>query len=305
MRRLGVIGTFVWDTIHHPGQAGRSPLEQWGGVAYSLSAFSAACPPGWCIQPIVRIGADLADQAERLVSSLPNIRGTEALRVVPQPNNRVELRYFDDAERTEQLSGGIAPWSAPDLDPLLAGVDALFINYISGFELDLTTAERVRRMVQVPIYADLHSLCLGPPRDGPRQPRPLARADRWVRTADYLQVNEAELELVGGMEAVRQAARRDLTLLITRGPAGASFLCTGSSENEPSGGSLEPVHGVVEGDPTGCGDVWGAVAFCGILEGLPIEVAVERANVAAAAKLGHPRMDGLAEAIELALTGNP
>ena len=43
-KRLGVIGTFVWDVIH-----GRDPLsapvQEWGGITYALSAFDAALPP--------------------------------------------------------------------------------------------------------------------------------------------------------------------------------------------------------------------------------------------------------------------
>src|SRR5690606_30882872 len=63
-RRLGVLGTFVWDTIWHPGGGGK-PVEQWGGIAYSLAAMAAACPAGWRVEPIARIGADLEDEVFR------------------------------------------------------------------------------------------------------------------------------------------------------------------------------------------------------------------------------------------------
>lgn len=302
MKRLGVVGTFVWDTIHHPDRAGQPPLEQWGGIAYSLSAFAAACPRGWCIDPIIRIGADLLPQAEAFLSRLPAICPGSTLAEAPDPTNRVELQYFDSAERTERLTGGVGPWAAADLLPRVERVDAIFINYISGFELDLPTAELVRRVSNVPTYADLHSLCLGPPGDGPRRPRPLPDSPRWIRTADWIQVNEAEFELIGGRSVVEREGAEGLTLLITRGAGGASWREIGTGRGRLTAeGIVAPEADADDGDPTGCGDVWGAVTFCGILDGLPLPVAMRRANVAAAAKLRHPRMEGLCAAIRSAL----
>ena len=37
-RRVGVIGTFVWDVIH--GRDPRdAPVEEWGGITYALGAL--------------------------------------------------------------------------------------------------------------------------------------------------------------------------------------------------------------------------------------------------------------------------
>ncbi len=40
MKRLGVVGSMVWDTIY-----GRDPaqpaVEEWGGISYSLAALDA------------------------------------------------------------------------------------------------------------------------------------------------------------------------------------------------------------------------------------------------------------------------
>jgi hypothetical protein len=44
--RIGVIGTFVWDIIY--GRDPRStPVEEWGGITYALSAFDASLPDEW------------------------------------------------------------------------------------------------------------------------------------------------------------------------------------------------------------------------------------------------------------------
>ena len=49
MPRLGVVGTLVWDTIHGPD--GGEAVNDWGGIAYSLAAWSAvAVRPGSSVE---------------------------------------------------------------------------------------------------------------------------------------------------------------------------------------------------------------------------------------------------------------
>ena len=135
-QRLGVIGTFVWDVIH--GRDARSlPVEEWGGITYALSAFDAALPDGWELVPLVKVGEDLAPRARDFLRGLRHIAADAQPIVVPYRNNRVELRYTSAERRSEVLSGGVPGWSWLGLAPLLGGIDALYINLISGFELDL------------------------------------------------------------------------------------------------------------------------------------------------------------------------
>ena len=42
-KRLGVIGTFVWDVIYGRDPRER-PVEEWGGITYALSALDASLP---------------------------------------------------------------------------------------------------------------------------------------------------------------------------------------------------------------------------------------------------------------------
>ena len=91
MKRLGVIGTFVWDVIH--GRHARSaPVEEWGGVTYSLAGLDAALPDEWEIVPLMKVGHDLADRARSYIHTLRRLAPDAALVEVPYPNNRVELR---------------------------------------------------------------------------------------------------------------------------------------------------------------------------------------------------------------------
>lgn len=195
-RVLGVVGTLVWDTIHR--RDGRdAPVEEWGGIGYALEALSAMRPPGWEILPIVKVGRDLSERAFRFLRELPGVRTDPGIQVVPEPNNRVEIRYRDGARRAERLTGGVPPWAGPELTPLAGLCDALYVNFISGFELELETARALRASYPGPIYADLHSLFLGVGRAGDRFPRPLPRWSDWLRCFDAVQMNEDECVLLG------------------------------------------------------------------------------------------------------------
>lgn len=308
--RLGVVGTLVWDTIHgrDPGRDG--PVEEWGGIAYSLSAFEAAGPGGWRLLPIVKVGEDVRDRARGLLEGLERVESLEGVRFVDAPNNRVELRYRDDRRRTERLRGGVPGWGWDELAPLVASCDALYVNFIAGWEMDLPAARRLRGAVAGPVYADLHSLFLDVGPDGVRRARPPERGAEWASCFDYVQVNEEELRLLYGGTEAWEAARRAVAggqvraLLVTRGPRGARWvearglrLPGVAGEGRPSdegsavreGGVREVSVGeepaaaeVDDPDPTGCGDVWGIVCFGSLLAGSTVREAVRRANRVAA-----------------------
>ena len=59
---------------------------------------------------------------------------------------------------------------------MVRDLDALYVNFISGFELCLGTAQALRQGFRGPIYADLHSLFLGMQHDGIRVLQPLPDA---------------------------------------------------------------------------------------------------------------------------------
>jgi sugar/nucleoside kinase (ribokinase family) len=301
-KRLGVVGTLVWDRI-----VDRDPtvaaVEEWGGIAYALSALSAAVDDGWEIVPMVKVGADLAEPAYRFLRSLPNVRVGEGVAIVPEPNNRVELRYTDEARRTETLSGGVPGWTWTELSPLLAQCDALYVNFISGFELELDTAMALRAGFNGPIYADLHSLFLGVSAGGVRFPQMLQSWGKWLRCFDAVQMNEDEFELLGSSygDPWRLAADvvgPDLKLItVTLGAGGAAYVAGAEFSPDPFGwpalrqrmalpghtsSSRVPIEGGEgEGDPTGCGDVWGATFFSRLLAGEPLEQSMRVANASA------------------------
>jgi hypothetical protein len=312
--RLGVIGTFVWDVIY--GRDPRTlPVEEWGGISYALGALDAALPPAWEFVPLVRVGSDLAPRAREFLAGMQRLAPDAAVIEVPQQNNRVELRYFSDERRSEILSGGIPAWHWLGLKPLLRNLDALYINFISGFELELETAQLIRQHFSGPIYCDLHSLFLAVQPSGLRTPQPLPMAREWMRCFDLVQVNEDEMALMApepmsiAAAAIAEGVR---CLSVTLGPRGAAYfaapgfnqLADLARSRDPLAASgpmrtelvpASPAPDSRGGDPTGCGDVWGATYFSRLLAGATIGDAMRAANAAAARNVGHLGATGLAQ----------
>jgi hypothetical protein len=244
------------------------------------------------VVPLLKLGADRAADAVRFLSTLPLVLGA-GVRVVDERMNFVELRYQNPARRVERLSGGVSPWSWAELEPLLAGLDALYINFVSGYEMELPTLERLRAAFPGPIYADLHSLLLGREPDGTRVPRPLSEWRRWVSCLDVVQLNEDELLALTGEDLPMTAAVGEIlaagpeVVLVTRGAEGASF-ATLAAGADTTLVEVPPPGGAAAGDPTGCGDVWGATCCARLFAGASIEDAIEEAHRAARSKLSHP-----------------
>jgi hypothetical protein len=310
-KRLGVIGTFVWDTIHGREPHG-APVEEWGGIAYALSALDAALPEQWEIVPLIKVGHDLADRAREFTATLGHIANDAALIEVPYPNNRVELRYQTNERRAERLSGGVPGWSWLGLKPLLQGLDALYVNFISGWELDLETARLLRQHFRGPIYCDLHMLVMAVRPNGWRELEPLTHVTEWCACFDLLQVNEDEAGAMADEPMALAATALGAgvsSLLVTLAGRGVVYFAAPGFERlgdlsnpTPLGAATGPVRtelvaqqaSITDGDPTGCGDVWGATNFSRLLAGDKLVDALRAANRAAARNVEHRGATGLA-----------
>jgi len=309
--RLGVLGTFVWDTIH--GRDARQvPVEEWGGITYALGALDAALPDDWEIVPVMKVGQDLAARAREFIAGLRRIAPDAALVEVPYPNNRVEIHYETMDRRSEHLTGGVPPWTWLGLKPLITNLDALYVNFISGFELDLETSTLLRQHYSGPIYADLHSLVLAVQPDGLRTLQPLPDVAAWCRCFDLIQVNENEMSMMAPdpMALAATALANNVRCLnVTLAGKGAVFFAAPGFErladlhaHAPLGAALGPIRTALvpaaatlsAGDPTGCGDVWGATYFSRLLAGDNLTVAMRAAHDAAARNVEHRGATGLA-----------
>ncbi len=292
MKRLGVIGSMVWDTIY-----GRDPaqpaVEEWGGISYSLAALDATLRDDWQIVPLIKVGRDLAPRAAEFLGTLHHVAPGARFVEVPAANNRVTLRYYQRERRCEQMSGGVPAWTWPDLGAQVTDLDALYVNFISGYEMDLETAQLLRRGFPRFLYADLHSLFLGKEPDGTRVPRPLPDAPAWFGCFDTVQLNSDELEQLGPdplAVAAGALARGCHTLVVTLGPRGAAYF-TG----DPVRTALIPAEGtpLPDGDPTGCGDVLGATVAASLIAGAGLEAALRLGTRMGARNVSHRGASGL------------
>src|SRR4029077_15803575 len=289
---LGLVGWGGGDTLY-AGDPAQRAVEEWGGISYSLAALDATLAPEWEIVPLVKVGRDLAARANEFVRTLRRVPPHARFVEVPEPNNRVTLRYYDAARRCEQLSGGVPPWTWPELGPMVRDLDALYVNFISGYEMDLTTAQLLRRGFDRFLYADLHSLFLGKEPDGTRVPQPLPNAPDWFGCFDMVQLNQDELEQLGADPLVTAAgalARGCATLVVTLGSRGAAYF-TGSpvrtARISPEGTTVEA------GDPTGCGDVFGASVVAALVAGGNLEEALRLGTRMGARNVSHRGASGL------------
>lgn len=305
MPRVGVVGSMVWDVIH-----GRSPgegiVEEWGGIAYALSAMDASLSDGWEIVPLIKVGQDRSRAAAEFTRELrrwsPGARFVE----VPALNNAVHLRYDLKERRCERMAGGVPGWTWPELGPMVQDLDALYVNFISGYEMCLGTAQALRAGFSGPIYADLHSLFFGMRHDGVRVLRPLPDAPSWFGGFDVVQVNEDEMRQISeeplGLAADALGAGVKL-LNVTLGSRGVAYVAAPGFERladvrrsvshrsqvaGPATRDLRPATTITTAllapptvetlDPTGCGDVFGAACFSRLVSGDTVEEALAHAN---------------------------
>jgi pfkB family carbohydrate kinase len=315
-RRLGVIGSLVWDEIHGRDPAA-PPVEEWGGIAYGLAGFDASLPADWEIVPLIKVGRDLAAEAATFIRTLERVAPGGRCVEVPVPNNRVVLRYESKDRRCERMAGGVPGWTWPELGPMVRDLDALYVNFISGFEMCLGTAQALRAGFPGRIYADVHSLFLGMRQDGIRVLRPLPDAPSWWGCFDVVQMNEDEMMQVGAdplLVSTDVLGAGASLLVVTLGARGAAYVAEAGFDGWPgattaaAGSSPFPpvppsraVRTALIGaprvdalDPTGCGDVFGATLYARLLAGDPVEPALREAGRLAARNATYRGAGGLA-----------
>ena len=181
--------------------------------------------------------------------------------------------------------------------------------------MDLETAKQIRDRFPGPIYADLHSLFLGLTAQGMRVPQELPGWPVWLRVFDAVQMNEDEFELLGlswgdPWRLAADVVGPELKLItVTLGPRGAAYVAAPDFSPDPGtwpgtrnalgrGGTARSGRILCQGDPkfgdpTGCGDVWGATFFGCLLGGHSLEAAMSLANRMAEKNVEHRGARGL------------
>jgi hypothetical protein len=201
---------------------------------------------------------------------------------------------------------------------MVRDLDAIYVNFISGWEMTLETARCLRQGFSGRLYADLHSLFLGVAHGGLRVPQPLVDAAGWFSCFDVVQVNEDEMHRLGNdpmLQAASALGAGVSALVVTLGAKGSVYF-TRSSPSEPVqfGKGIDQARRPIQtaripaplvagdGDPTGCGDAFGATLSARLFAGAPLEAAIRDANATGARNFSCRGAGGLLHSIRGGIT---
>src|SRR5436190_6556610 len=210
--RIGIIGAPCIDEIVHldDGTSDHPVRHALGGILYSYCAMERIMreadrgdqfvPLTWLAEPDLPL-------LDPLLSSLRFIDTAAGLWKTELPTNRVSLLYDERGERTAECPNVLPPLTERELTPkLLASLDALVVNMISGHDVSIETLESVLEQATLIghrpyVHLDLHALVQADlSEDGSvrsnfgynRDPRGVKQWKRWLALTDSIQVNEVE-----------------------------------------------------------------------------------------------------------------
>ena len=282
---VGVLGSINLDTIHHPD--GRR-AESLGGILFTACALAHLGRGRLRTRLFARLSREIEPEVEPLLRACPAV-SLDGLRRLDGPGYRCEIRYDRHGRKSERLLGDVPPLETADLDPWMPSLDALLVNFITGFEIDPDTLRGLRQSLRGPIFMDVHSLTLARDAEGCRRLRAPSSWPRWASLADVVQMNREEARTLGApADRLEEWAASLLDLgpkvaVITLGEQGV--LCAWRTTEGGIRRLGLPAAPVAEGspiDPTGCGDVFLAAVAAGLLTGRPVAEALEQATLAAA-----------------------
>ncbi len=278
--RLLVIGTIINDHIYHWDGSVSHSL---GGLLYTLLPFKVLLDKKDRVIIRCRVGSDIYDSVSDWLTK-DRITGSAALLKEEQKNNTVELHYSNAQEREERSLYPLPPLRFHEIEPFL-DVDAVFINMISGWELDIDVLRQIRRVFKGLIFMDIHSLALERKADGKRTYRAIPDGNEWLRNADVIQLNKNEWQaLAGNMEPelfIQECCfnQNKIINLLLSSKGSKTYLW---EKGSVLSFAVVPPNEVKVIDPTGCGDAYLAGFGVDYLRKGNAKKAAETANLCAA-----------------------
>ena len=284
MWKIAIIGTIVRDTIF-PFKGQR--VEGWGGIFYSISYLSEILRQQAVLFPICDVGKDHYEELLTLLQSkFKNVR-TEGIRQIEAPTNRVTLRYTSRDQRIEKSQHIPQPIEFQRIVPFLDS-NVLYVNFISGFDLSLSTMQCIQQQKEDLLFMDFHSLALGRRQGGVRFFRRPANWKQWVCLPDILQMNEKEAEILSGNPLRKISDYQTFALQLSRigtksgcitlGQRGCLIFKNANGKTEIH--HLPPLKVSPFVDATGCGDAFAAGMIAKYLETRDLVTAARYGNLA-------------------------
>jgi sugar/nucleoside kinase (ribokinase family) len=194
---------------------------------------------------------------------------------------RVDLTIHDNKEREEQYSN--LTGSLEINTDVLKDFDAVYINMITGFDITLSTLDKIREEFTGIIYIDIHTLSRGYDNNGKREFRNIPDAEKWLRSADIIQVNDTELYALSTKREENEIVNEVLDigvkyLIVTLGMKGVRLFYRTEGETASIFISAIKINAL---NNVGCGDVFGAVYIYYYIKSISFIGALKKANIAA------------------------
>lgn len=193
----------------------------------------------------------------------------------------VDLTIHENKEREEKysnLTGSLEIDSA-----VLKNFDAVYINMITGFDITLLMLEKIRKEFKGIIYIDIHTLSRGYDESGKREFRNIPDSEKWLRSADIIQVNNTELLTLSTKKDENEIVNEVLDigvkyLIVTLGMKGVRLFYRTKGETASVFISAIKINAL---NNVGCGDVFGAVYIYYYIKSNSFIEALRKANIAA------------------------
>ncbi len=258
--KYGIVGHLCLDVIHLPDG---SEVQSYGGIFFSLASLANIVDDEDLIYPVFGVGEVDYDKFIERVSIYPNVV-IDGIFKFPGFTNRVHLFYQDRQERTECSVHIAKPIEFERIKRLKdLGVDGIFINMISGFDIELETLKSLRKIFDGYIHFDIHSATLGIDEKNIRFRKKIGNWAEWLENVDTVQMNEFEARSIGeewwdnDMLAKNVLELDVKAMVITRASLGATvyYFDDGFKKADVEAYEVQVV------DPTGCGDVFGSAFF--------------------------------------------
>jgi sugar/nucleoside kinase (ribokinase family) len=271
MKKIAIIGAPCIDEVISP--SGEITSTQLGGILYSYAAMERAAALAKLdveIIPLTYISMLDTDYLIPFFNELRHFNFSSAPKTDSLLSNRVRLVYKNDTERSE-FCASILPELTPEHfnQDLLASLDGIFINMISGFDISLDTLKYIRQNTTAYIHLDVHAMILGELSDNPEKPRMVRGVKQWrewLSNVDSVQMNEMEADWFGvpdiasEIDLVREArglyklTGSPKSIVITRAERGATSF---DFANDKIWNKVPVKREII--NTTGSGDVFGAV----------------------------------------------
>ena len=269
---LLIIGHSVVDRISYKGNEELKP----GGIFYSTLALGYLAEQ----DDEIFLCTSMCKKEEYLFKDIYEIVDKEYVQYVDNIPT-VKLNVYDDKERDETYSNIIKNLTLPMNE--LNKFDGIFINMITGFDINLKQIEEVRKEFNGLIYFDVHTFSRGVRDDMKRNFRRIPAFNKWAKNIDILQVNEEEIQTISDnkneIDILREMFSYGIEILIvTKAEHGARAYFI--EENEIKSIFISAIKVKVLNN-VGCGDVFGAVFFYNYIRKADIIDSLRAANFAA------------------------